>query len=104
MTNKLIAGSTVAGLVLGGALVGAVSAQSVANATGLTLEQAIEIALLEVPGEVLEAEMDQEDGLVVFEVEIQSETGEEFEIEVAGATGEILEVEAEDGDTEEDDD
>ena len=53
MDKKIIAGSTLTGLVLAGGLAGMVSAQTVADATGLTEDQVIEIALMEVPGEVL---------------------------------------------------
>ena len=50
MNKKFAAGGALAGLALTGALVGSVSAQTAADATGLSEEQAIEIALLEVPG------------------------------------------------------
>ena len=52
MNTKLIAGGALSGLVLAGGLAGMASGQSVADATGLTDEQVIEIALMEVPGEV----------------------------------------------------
>ena len=103
MEKKLIAGGAVASLVFAGALVSTVSAQSVADATGLTEEQVIEIALLEVPGEVQEVELEQEEGMSVFEVEILSGDGQEFEIEVNADTGDVLEVSAEDQDDEDED-
>ena len=98
MTKKLIAGGSIAGLVLSGALVGAVSAQTAAAVTGLTEEQAIEIALLEVPGEVQEIELETEDGATVYEIEIIKADGKEYEVEIAADTGAVLEVEAEDDD------
>jgi len=52
MNTKMIAGGALTGLVLAGGIAGMVSAQSVADATGLTEAQVIEIALMEVPGEV----------------------------------------------------
>ena len=104
MDKKSTAIGALAGLALSGALVGAVSAQSAAQATGLSEEQAIEIALLEVPGDVQEVELEKEDGMMVFEIEILDADGQEFEIEIAADTGAVIEVEAEDDDDDEDDD
>jgi uncharacterized membrane protein YkoI len=95
MKTKLIAGSALTGLVVAGGIAGMVSAQSVSGATGLTEEQIIEIALMEVPGEVIEIESELENGVQVFEVEILGIDGIETEIEIAAETGEILQVEAE---------
>lgn len=97
MDKKNAALGALAGLALTGAAVGSVSAQSVAEASGLTMQQAIEIALLEVPGEVQEAEIDNEDGMMIYEVEILDADGQEFEIEIAADTGAVIEVESEDG-------
>lgn len=102
MTKTLITSGAIAGLVLSGALVGAVSAQTAATATGLTEEQAIEIALLEVPGEVQEIELETEDGTTVYEIEIIKADGQEFEVEIAADTGAVIEVEAEDDDEDDD--
>ena len=100
MNTKLISGTAIAALVLGGA----VSAQSVASQTGLNAQQAIEIALAEVAGEVIEVEKETEDGETVFEIEILTAEGVEYEIEVSAVSGEILEVEAEDDDDDDKDD
>ena len=96
MDKTFIACGALAGLVLAGTAVGSVSAQSVAEATGISEAQAIEIALLEVAGDVQEVELETEDGAMVFEVEILNAEGQEFEIEIAADTGDVLEVEAED--------
>ena len=96
MDKTSAAFGALAGLALTGAVVGTVSAQSVAEATGLTMEQAIEIARLEVPGVVQEAELEREDGMMVFEIEILSDDGQEFEIVIAADTGTVIEVDAED--------
>ena len=96
MNKKYVAGGALAGLVLTGALVGSVSAQTVADATGLSEEQAIEIALLEVSGEVQEIELEKEDGEMVYEIEIVRADGQEFEVEIAAVNGAIIEVEMED--------
>jgi uncharacterized membrane protein YkoI len=94
----MIAGGALTGMVLTGALVGAVSAQTAADATGLSEAQAIEIALLEVAGDVQEVELERDDGMMVYEVEIVDAEGQEYEIEIAADTGEVIEVEAEDDD------
>lgn len=104
MNTKNIAGGALTGLILAGGIVGMVSAQSVADATGLTEEQVIEIALTEVPGEVTEVELERHRGQQVYEVEILSEDGTETEIKIAAETGDILKVEAEDKDCDKDDD
>ncbi len=102
MKTKMIAGGALAGLALTGALMGSVSAQTAASATGLTEEQAIEIALLEIDGDVQEVELEKEHGKMVFEIEILDADGREFEIEIAADTGAILEIEMEDDDDEDD--
>lgn len=104
MNTTFIKGGALAGLVLTGVAVGSVSALSAAEATGLSEEQAIEIALLEVAGEVQEVELDDEDGMMVYEVEILGADGSEYEVEIAADTGEVLETEAEDEDDQDDDD
>lgn len=98
MDRKLIAGGALTGLVMTGALVGTVSAQSAADATGLSEEQAVQIALLEIDGDVQEVELEREDGKMVYEIEILNAEGQEFEVEIAADTGAVLEIEAEDDD------
>ena len=95
MNTKFIAGSALSGLVLVGGISGMVSAQSVAEATGLTEQQVIEIALAEVPGEVTEVELEQHRGQQVYEVEILGADGAEMEVNIAAQTGDILKVSAE---------
>jgi|GEM_PF-2722108 len=104
MNKKLIAGAALTGLVLTGGITGMVSAQSAASATGLSEAQIVEIALLEVPGEVTEVEQENEDGKQIFEVEILTAEGVEMEVEIAADTGEILEVSADGEDDDDDDD
>lgn len=98
MDRQRITGGVLAGVIAAGAVTGTVSAQAVAEATGLTEEQAIEIALIEVPGELLEVELEREDGARVFEIEILNSDDEEMQVEIDAATGDILEIGAEDDD------
>ena len=104
MNKKLIIGGAVSSLVLAGGFAGMVSAQSVADATGLTEEQVIEIALTEVPGEVTEVELEREDGKQIYEIEILASNGMEMEVEIDAETGDVLEVESEEKDCDKDDD
>ena len=100
MKKSVFAAGALAGLVLVGAGVGTLSAQSAATATGLTEEQVIEIALAEVPGEVQEVELERKRGVQFYEVEIVAEDGTEMEVEIAADTGDVLKVkeDKEDGD------
>lgn len=98
MDRKIIASGALAGLVLTSALTGTVSAQSAAEAIGISEEQAVEIALTEVAGEIQEVELEKEDGKMIYEIEILNADGQEFEIEIAADTGEVLEVEADEDD------
>jgi len=104
MNTKLIAGGTLAGLVLATGMSGMVSAQSAATSTGLTEEQVIEIALMEVPGEVTEVELERHRGQQIYEVEILSEDGTETEVKIASETGDVLKVKAEGDRCDKDDD
>lgn len=68
-------------------------------------EAAIEIALGRVAGRVVEAEIEREDGRLVysFDIEVPGVSGL-TEVEIDAQTGEILEVENEEDDDEDDDD
>lgn len=98
METKTMIGGALAGLILTTGVVGAVSAQTAAEMTTLTEEEVIEIALMEVPGEVLEVELEEERGQAVYEVAVLTADGAEMEVEIAADTGDVLEVEAEDAD------
>lgn len=61
----------------------------------LTISEAIAIATAKAPGKVEEAELDRDDGVTYYEIEIETANGE-VEIEVHAYTGQILSVEYED--------
>jgi len=77
------------------------AAQGLAGAAGI--EEAVQIALAAVPGDVIETESEMEHGREVIEVEIQTADGV-VSVEVDAATGEILEIEEEEQDDEDDED
>lgn len=61
----------------------------------ISMSEAIAIALAKAPGKVDEAELDRDDGLVYYEIEIETDRGE-VEIEVDAYTGQILSIEYDD--------
>jgi len=62
----------------------------------LPLEQILEKAQAELPGRVIEIELDQENGRYTYELEIVDAEGRVWELEMDAATGEVLETERED--------
>lgn len=101
MNKKLITGGIVASLLAAAGAAGMLTTQANAETPAVSEAQAIEIALAEVQGEVQETELDREDGMQVYEIEILTADGVEMEVEINAATGEVLEVEAEDDYTDE---
>ena len=64
----------------------------------LSMEEAIATAKAKFPGQVLEAELENEHGQAVYEIEIASTTGTVTEIKVDAQSGEMLSSEIEDQD------
>ena len=62
----------------------------------VTMEEAIKTATTQFPGKVREAELENEDGKAVYEVEIVNTSGEIREFEVDAQSGKILSSELED--------
>ncbi|MBO3142739.1 PepSY domain-containing protein [Dermatophilus congolensis] len=67
----------------------------------ISLDQARKIAVKAVPGKVVKAELDEEDGWVVYKVEVRSSQGVETDVIVDAGNGRIL---AQETDTPDDDD
>lgn len=61
----------------------------------LTIVQIEEIALNEFPGWIKEIELDEDDGYLMYEVEVENENREEAELDIDAYTGEILKMEKE---------
>lgn len=62
----------------------------------LPLEQVITAAMAVKPGQILETELDEEDGRFVYELEILDEAGQVWELELDASTAELIELENED--------
>lgn len=58
----------------------------------ISLEQAIAIALQRVPGNVVKAELDNDDGHLVYEIDIRTANGAKYEVKVDANTGQIIRV------------
>ncbi len=59
----------------------------------LPLSAILEIVAREAPGEVIEVDLDEDDGEVIYEIEVLNERGRVLEIEIDAVTGEVLEIE-----------
>jgi uncharacterized protein (AIM24 family) len=103
MNKKLIASGIFASLLATAGLASVAVAQANAPVPTFAVEQAVEIALAQVPGEVQETDLEREDGMLVYEIDILTADGVEMEVEINADTGEILDIEAED-DSDDDDD
>ncbi|MBT2217780.1 peptidase [Virgibacillus dakarensis] len=57
------------------------------------MEEAMNIATQQVPGEVVRVELDTEHGIPVYEVEIVTQQGVEYEVNVDVNTGDIVDIE-----------
>ncbi len=68
----------------------------------VTMEEAMQTAKGKFPGRVVEAELESEDGGLVYEVEIVSASGEKQEIEIDAQSGKILDGESENEEDHED--
>jgi len=66
------------------------------NQVAISIDQAMSIALKEVPGSVLGTELEKEDKKLVWEIEILTDEKKTFEVEVDAETGDVLEVEEDD--------
>ena len=58
----------------------------------ISMNRAIEIALQRVPGEVVKAELEFDDGVLQYEIEIRTNEGIKYEVKVDAVTGNVLRV------------
>ena len=54
--------------------------------------QAMNIALQRVPGQVVKAELDYDDGMLLYEIDIRTAEGHKYEVIVDANTGAVLRV------------
>ena len=90
LTTSLIGGLCLTGMVIAQ---DTTTQDTQTTAPTLTMSQAQEIALGQVSGQVVEAELETEDGTQVFEIEIAAADGTYSEVTIDAASGEILATE-----------
>ncbi|MHC0037672.1 PepSY domain-containing protein [Pseudoneobacillus sp. C159] len=73
------------------------------NSEGISMEKAKQIALEKVKGEIIRAQLEEEDGRMIYEIIIKAKDGQ-YEVEIDKSTGKVLEVEKEGTDGDDDDD
>ena len=62
----------------------------------LPIARIMEIALRAAPGEIVEIELDSEDGTLIYEVEVLSGSGRVRKVDIDARTGAVLDIEDED--------
>jgi len=72
------------------------SQAELAKQAKITEEAATKTALEKVPGTVNEVELENEDGTIVYGIEIVAEDGSQQDVKIDAQTGEIVKVEADD--------
>lgn len=80
---------------------------NLAKMAKITQQQSIDIATKKVVGTIVKSELEDEDGVVVYNVKIKDNNGQENEVKVDAKTGSIVKVENDDqndNDTETNDD
>lgn len=58
----------------------------------ISMGEANEIALKRVPGEVVKSELEYDDGMILYEIDIRTAEGKKYEVKVDAVTGEIMKV------------
>lgn len=76
------------GFAIGGE--GRTGQKEAASTAGMSIEEAIKTATQKYPGQVLEAELEDEDGAALWELEILTADGKKMEVQVDSRTGEVL--------------
>ncbi|HLQ97945.1 MAG TPA: PepSY domain-containing protein [Candidatus Dormibacteraeota bacterium] len=59
----------------------------------ISIEDAIQIAREQMPGQVVKAELERKGGQLIYEVDVISAEGVKYEVKINANTGEVIEVE-----------
>lgn len=59
----------------------------------ISIEDAIGIAREQVPGQVVQAELEKKGGRLIYEVDIVTAQGVKYEVEIDANTGEVIDIE-----------
>lgn len=60
-------------------------------------DQAVQSALAKVPGTVVKSQLDDENGVVVYSIEVKKQDGTSVDVKVDGKTGQVVKTEADEG-------
>jgi uncharacterized membrane protein YkoI len=71
---------------------------AVARGAILPLADVLARLALTHPGDVIDVEIDDEDGVIVYDLDLVTQNGRLLEIEVNAVTGEVLDVELDEDD------
>ncbi len=91
--GRAFALTVLAGTVAGAALAGESKAPPNAADAKISQDQAEKIALAKVPGDVKEAELEKENGRLVWSFDIAQAGSGVMDVEIDAQTGEVLKVE-----------
>lgn len=58
----------------------------------ISIEDAMAIALEQIPGEVVKIELDTKNGMLIYEVDIINRQGIKYEVEIDAQTGRIIKM------------
>jgi uncharacterized membrane protein YkoI len=58
----------------------------------ISIEDAMSIAMSQIPGEILKVELDTENGKLIYEVDVVTRQGIEYELEIDAQTGRITKI------------
>lgn len=58
----------------------------------ISIEEAMVVALRQVPGHVVKAELEYDHGAVIYEIEIRAYDGQKYEVNVDANSGNVLKV------------
>ncbi|YCA46530.1 PepSY domain-containing protein (plasmid) [Bacillus sp. JZ8] len=61
----------------------------------ISVQQAQQIALQRIPGQILHVDMDMENGTLIYEIFILTSGNRVYEVEINGRTGRVLKIEEE---------
>lgn len=72
-------------------------AASLVKEVTVSQDQAVRSALAKVPGTVVKSQLDDENGLVVYSIEVKKQDGTSVDVKVDGKTGQVVKTESDDG-------
>ena len=58
----------------------------------ISMDQAMQIALQQVPGQVVQAELEVDDGMVIYEIDIRTNDGHKYEVKIDANSGNVIKV------------